>query len=102
MIGRKYDFPAIKVSDKDIYFNSFCSELKNARTVVTSKAGDKLIFRASEGLDGFRKRTVRNAGYFFIPSSAIRQISQIKPGYYRLNKMPCNAWYVNINEPLEV
>lgn len=102
MSGPKYNFPAMHVGDKDIYFNSLCTELKEARTIVVSKAGDKLIFRASDNLDGFRKRTVKNAKYFFIPGAAIRQLSQIKTGYYRLYKMPCGAWYVNINETLGV
>lgn len=100
MSGPKYDFPAIRVSEKDIYFNALCKELKEARSIIVSKAGDKLIFRASESLDGFRKRVIRDSKYFFISSSAIRRISQIKAGYYRLYKMQCGAWYVNMNEPL--
>lgn len=103
MATRKYDFPAIRVDEKDIYFNAMCNDLKSARSIVVSKSEDKLIFRPSDGLDGFRPRLIKGRKYFFVPSCAIRNISRIKTGrYYRLHRMNCGAWYVNINEPLGV
>lgn len=102
-MANKFDFPVIRVRENGVYFNAKCDDFENARSIIVSKSGDCLIFRPSDNLDGFRIRRRKDTKAFSIPSAAIRHVSQIeKNRSYQLQHMKCGAWYVTINEPLEV